>query len=66
MRTETGALEIVGMMTIIFLVVFACWINLVAEPNCEKRGFANVSDRGCYKIENGVRIYEEDSTPSSK
>lgn len=55
---ETNALEIVGVMTIVFCLGLALWINLVAEPRCERKGFANVSDRGCYKIENGIRIYE--------
>jgi hypothetical protein len=59
MRNELGGLEVVGMLTIAFLLCFSLYINLVLEPECERKGFANVSGMGCYRIEDGVIIYEK-------
>ena len=56
---ETNALEIIGMIAIVFCIGFSLWINLVAEPECQKKGYAGVSDRGCWIIKNGVRVYED-------
>ena len=56
---KTNALEIVGMITIVFCLGLALWINLIAEPRCQEKGYAGASDRGCWIIKDGVRVYED-------
>ncbi len=40
------------------VVVFALYIGMVAEPDCQRKGFASVDSKGCWIIKNGERTYE--------
>jgi len=50
--------EVVGLLIVLGVVIFASYIDIVAEPKCEVKGFANVDSKGCYIIEDSKRTYE--------
>lgn len=42
----------------VWAVGFALYIGMVAEPDCQRKGFASADSNGCWIIKNGERIYE--------
>ena len=47
------------LITLLLIVIFSLYINMVLEPKCEQKGFAGVDGRGCYSIADGIRTYEK-------
>lgn len=40
------------------VAIFALYIGMVLEPDCQRKGFASADSNGCWIIKNGERIYE--------
>lgn len=56
---ETNTFEIIGMLTVLIVTIFALYIMMVLEPACEEKGFAGASSQGCYIIKDGVKTFEQ-------
>lgn len=50
--------EGIGILVLLGVVVFGAFITMVAEPECERKGFAGVDRDGCWIMKDGERVYE--------